>query len=160
MMAFRRTTSALPIDIEEVQVGGVESWDPWAEFEVLQARIDALIEAFAARFPGLPVARKLGFFPQCDLFEREDACVVRVALPGVLEEDVEIAFERGMLVVRGERDVPPAAAAARPILRELRDGYFERRIRIPFEVAADRIEAEFADGILSVILRKASGEKP
>jgi HSP20 family protein len=91
--------------------------------------------------------------PPADVYETDRELLIEIALPGVKSEAVEVGFESGLLMVRGERELPviPGPAVIRRM--ELPHGRFERRIRLPagrYEFA----ERGFQDGCLQLVLRK------
>ncbi|WP_434212290.1 Hsp20/alpha crystallin family protein [[Pseudomonas] boreopolis] len=98
---------------------------------------------------GMPVAG----WPSVDLVERDREIVVSAELPGLQEKDVEVLFENGQLVLRGERRGERDDPARR--IGERWYGRFERRIPLDVEVEVDAARAEFRDGVLSVTLPKS-----
>jgi HSP20 family molecular chaperone IbpA len=91
--------------------------------------------------------------PPADVYETDRRLLIEIALPGVKPGGIEVGFESGLLVVRGERNLP--AIPGRAVIRrmEIPHGRFERRIRLPagrYEFA----ERSFADGCLQLVLRK------
>lgn len=131
----------------------MERWDPWQRLTAIQTEVSRLLEEFLAKFPAGSTARRIDFAPQCDVYETGDALHVRVALPGMIEEDIEIALEHGVLAIRGERE-PPPEARGRPLVEEWRYGYFERRFEVPWVTDPAGIHAEYADGVLEIRVAK------
>ena len=68
--------------------------------------------------PVEPVPLPPAFVPRVDVLQIEGAIVIRVAVPGVLEEDIDLSFDADCVVVRGELQQPPIADEARALLRE------------------------------------------
>ena len=104
-----------------------------------------------------------GWVPPMDVAERGDAYVVHTELPGVASEQVELAFEQNVLTIRGTK-APSFDAANEGELRlfaaERISGSFERSVRLPEYVDADRIEATFVNGLLTITVPKAEAAKP
>lgn len=97
-------------------------------------------------------------FPAMNGWETQDAVVFEAELPGFRPEDVEVLFEGRVLTLKGRREVAePEGAAA--VLRERASGAFERALRVSVPVDAERIEAEFRDGVLRVRLPKAASAR-
>jgi HSP20 family molecular chaperone IbpA len=95
------------------------------------------------------------FSPVADVYEVEGVFVVRLAVPGVLEEDIDISFGPEGLTVRGELEPPVAAeeaerGAGRVIVGEWRYGYFERCIALPGEYDTTRLHVEVESGVLEI----------
>src|SRR5215208_4225234 len=97
-----------------------------------------------------------------DVLERADDYVVVADLPGVSPEQVEISFEHNTLTVRGARPWPfnIDGGELRVYSAERWTGAFERSVRLPEYVEGDRIEATFANGVLTVTVPKAAAAKP
>jgi len=96
--------------------------------------------------------------PAFDVAERKDAYVLLAELPGVNPEDVEVAFEQNVLTVRGTKRPSFDTAKAgelRLYAAERLAGRFERSVRLPESVDADRIDAAFAHGLLTITVPKA-----
>lgn len=96
--------------------------------------------------------------PPIDLAERVDAYVLSTELPGVDPATVDVGFEQNVLTIKGSRSAPaenPEQGAVKVLSRERRFGAFERSLRFPDSVDADRIEATFKHGVLTIVVPKA-----
>lgn len=121
--------------------------DPWQEFGDILRKTDGLMSSFLDRLGGRegpPVA----FVPRCDLLRTPREYVFRMALPGVLEEDIDLTIAGRLLTVRGEREDPFAPGSGEVLNRELRDGYFERSFSLPFALEPEKVKVRFSEGIL------------
>lgn len=92
--------------------------------------------------------------PTTDIFARGSDLVIRCELPGVAPEDLEVSFSHGNLSISGERhrdeeERQPYYANERYF------GAFRRDITLPEGVAESGIQAEFAEGLLTVTVFKA-----
>ena len=94
--------------------------------------------------------------PPVDISERKDAYLVAVELPGVGIEDLEITFQDGLLMIQGERHPAHDPAAEKVYRAEGRYGAFRRSITLPSHVMADAIEATAQDGVLQILVPKAT----
>jgi HSP20 family protein len=81
--------------------------------------------------------------------------IVRLELPGVEKADCEAVVEGNVLYVRGEKRVDSTAVSGSYFIRQCAYGSFERAIPLPCAVHADRAEAQFRNGVLTVRLPKA-----
>ena len=86
-----------------------------------------------------------------DLYEHDDALVVRFELPGVKKENVTLNLEKDVLTVDVHDEAKDEETARQPRAR--------RAIRVPVDVKAGEIGAELRDGVLSVTLPKADAAK-
>jgi HSP20 family protein len=101
-----------------------------------------------------------GFAPPVDIFEDKDAFHLKVELPGMKTDDVHLHVENGVLTVHGERKLER---------EDNRDGYhrvessygaFARSFSLPKTVDGDHLEAEMANGVLSVRIPKQPAPEP
>ncbi len=97
-----------------------------------------------------------------DVHETPEAFVVSATLPGVGADDVDVTVFGDTLRIAGRRQEERRAGAegGRWLLREQRFGAFSRTVRLPAEVKAEAVAAEFGDGILTVTLPKADTARP
>jgi HSP20 family molecular chaperone IbpA len=93
-----------------------------------------------------------------DVWATPEAFQVNAYLPGVNPEDVEITFEADELTIHG--NLPAAPEGAEFIKRELYHGGFSRRLSFNVPVNAEAIEAQFHNGLLTLIVPKAEAVKP
>ncbi len=91
--------------------------------------------------------------PPTDLFESEEALVVRVEIAGMKEEDFEVALENNVLLIAGARSDSPERRAYHQM--EIRFGKFATSVALPVPVDAEVARAEYKDGFLTVTLPKA-----
>jgi HSP20 family protein len=91
--------------------------------------------------------------PPTDLFESDDAIVVRVEIAGMREEDFEVALENNVLMVSGTRTDLPDRRAYHQM--EIRFGKFATSVALPVPVHVASARAEYKDGFLTVTLPKA-----
>ncbi len=91
--------------------------------------------------------------PPTDVYETEDAYVVRVEVAGIRETDFEITFENGILAVSGVRPELPGRRAYHQM--EIHFGKFSTAVAVPGPVDLDRSAADYKDGFLIVSMPKA-----
>jgi HSP20 family protein len=94
--------------------------------------------------------------PPADVFQTEDAVVVQVELAGVKEEDIDITLFADHLAISGVRHsrVPPGTAAYQ--LAAILYGDFRVEVPVATPVERDQVNASYEDGLLTVILPKAT----
>ena len=91
--------------------------------------------------------------PDVDVFETEDAVVVRAELAGVRRDDLRVTVDGDLLRIRGRRG-GGGATAVRLHQMEIATGPFERCLRVPVDVDRDRVTARLEDGLLTVTLAR------
>ncbi|RME84917.1 MAG: Hsp20/alpha crystallin family protein [Caldilineae bacterium] len=95
-----------------------------------------------------------------DVFERNDAIVVQATLPGVSHDDIEIIERDGLLTIRAEAREEKEYEDRGWLRRERRYGAWQRTLRLPVDVKADKAKATLENGVLTIELPKArAGEK-
>lgn len=94
------------------------------------------------------------FAPAVDIFEDDDAFVVKVELPGMRESDVHVEFAHGIMTIRGERGLenPDRRQGYHRIERSY--GAFSRAFALPAFVDERRAITSMEDGVLGVTLPK------
>ena len=124
-------------------------------------RMLTLNRALDQAFNGMGASRV--WVPALDVAERGDAYLVHAELPGVSPDQVDVRFEQNVLTIRGTK---PASfdvsndGEVRVFAAERVHGSFERSIRLPEFVDADRIDASFDNGLLTVTIPKAQTAQP
>ena len=106
-------------------------------------------------FDEIPAARRArGIeFPYINLYEKDDRIVVKVLIPGVNQNDINVELTDAALVIGGKRK---ADLVDMPYIRREREfGEFRKSIKLPYAVDRNRISANLANGILTVTLEKS-----
>ena len=101
-----------------------------------------------------------GWSPAVDVYEKGDSLVVKVELPGVKQDEVEVSASDDALTVKGQRTREAGVKDADYDRSEIAYGNFYRSVALPSNVDTKNIEAVFEDGILRVTLQRAAGTKP
>ena len=109
-----------------------------------------------------PVVRgdKSGFVPAVDMYQDENNVVVEAQLAGIDPENVEISIENDVLVIKGESEKTSEVEDKNYYKKEIKRGNFYRTIQLPAHVNGDLADAEASDGVLKIIIPKASEVKP
>lgn len=102
----------------------------------------------------------MAWAPSIDMYEKEDAFIIRTELPGVNMEDVDISVTGDTLTIKGERKLPEDVKEEEYECCEVCYGSFSRSIVLPKATEADKIEATLQNGILEVRLPKVPEAKP
>lgn len=100
-----------------------------------------------------------GSYPSLDIFSQGDNAVVTAELPGIKKEDISIEIKDNLLRISGERKVnfPENASVHR---LERRNRKFDRTVRLPVKVEVDKVQAEYKNGVLRLVLPRAEADKP
>ncbi len=95
-----------------------------------------------------------------DVIETEDSFIVKASLPGINPEELDITFTDNVLTIKGEIKQEQDIEEGKYHLRERRYGLFQRSIALPVPVNADKIEATYKDGVLTLSIPKVEEIKP
>jgi HSP20 family molecular chaperone IbpA len=98
------------------------------------------------------------FEPPVDIFETEEALVVRADLPGVRPEDVQTTLKDNLLVISAT--VQPPDPRWRPVYTEYQVGHFIRQFRLGQQIDQGKISAQMKEGVLTLTLPKADHARP
>lgn len=136
---------------------GLVSWNPQREMLSLRDAMDRLFEDTFTRWGLWDNDTRLARVP-LDAYTTDEEIIVNVAVPGVKPEDVEITHEGDTITIRGR--MPQRLENVNYIFSELFHGEFQRTLQLNVPVVADKIEATFENGILTLVLPKAEAVKP
>lgn len=135
-------------------------WEPMREMITLRDAMDRLFDdAFTRPWGVTDGGRGIGM-PAVDMYQTDDDVVVKLAVPGIKPEDVQISVTGDTLSIKGEMKETSDNKQKAYHIREQRWGAFERRLTLPTDVKADKAAAEFENGVLTVTLPKAEEVKP
>ncbi len=100
------------------------------------------------------------WLPPCDVFEDKNAVRIMAEIPGVNAEDVKISLENNLLTLRGEKRQQAEEQNERVHRYERSYGVFERTFSLPTTVDAEKIDAQYANGVLTIAIPKAERARP
>jgi HSP20 family protein len=98
--------------------------------------------------------------PSVDMSETDNAVEVRMDLPGVKSDDIDIQISGNMLTVTGQRQEEKEEKGRTFHRVERRSGSFSRSITLPTTVNENEVAAEYRDGVLNITLPKTEQSKP
>lgn len=120
-----------------------------------------LFEEFFNEFPLNSMAeRKETWVPSVDILEREGHLILRAELPGMTEKDIEVKLEGNTLTLRGERKMENEDKKNSYHRIESFYGSFTRSFRLPEGVDAEKINAEYKNGVLTVTIPQKPEVRP
>jgi HSP20 family protein len=91
-----------------------------------------------------------------DVYQTDDDIVIKSTIAGVRPEDIDISINNDMVTIRGKRDKDNEVTDENYYYRECYWGGFSRSIILPCDVKVDRIKASMKNGVLTVMLPKAT----
>jgi len=133
--------------------------DPFRELATLQDRFNTFFENFS-EVSGKDQLATGTFVPAVDIYEDEHNLVLKLEVPGLNEEDLNVSLENNTLTVAGERKFEKEEKEENFHRIERRYGSFTRTFRLPNTVDAEKVEAGYDKGILKITLAKRAEAKP
>ena len=118
----------------------------------LQSDINRLFDAFMS--PLDTTKTRAVMSPKLDVAELKDKFEIKAELPGMDEKDIELSLDDGLLTISGEKKAETEEKDKGYYLKECSYGTFSRSIRLPDNIADDKIEAKFKKGVLTIDLPK------
>jgi len=134
--------------------------DLFAEVDALQRQMDRLLGSRGSTSSIRAVER--GSFPAVNIGSTQDAIEVYVFAPGIDPGRVELTVDKGLLTIAGERQFPRADAGAKTSVyaRERVEGTFRRVIALPEDADAERVDANYRDGVLRIRVQRREALRP
>jgi HSP20 family protein len=126
--------------------------------------MDEFFRPFAPWFGRMPAVREFekeleaGWMPAAEIVELEKEYLIKLDLPEVKREDVQVLAEEGEIVIKGTRKYERDVKDEKVLRRETFYGEFERAFALPDNVDVKAIRAECKDGVLRVHLPKLAVE--
>lgn len=118
----------------------------------LQSDINRLFDAFMTPFEGTEIKRTLS--PKLDVAETKDKYEIKAEMPGIDEKDIELSMDEGVLTISGEKKTEAESDDKGYWLKECSYGSFSRSVRLPDNIADDKIVAKFNKGVLMIDVPK------
>lgn len=128
-------------------------WNPFREFE----------DRFGRVFAGLPADPEWNvgaWTPAIDIHEDENQYTLKADLPGIKKEDLSLTVVENVVTIKGERKQEMEKKEKGYHRIERSYGSFQRAFQIPGGVDANKVEASFENGVLTVALPKPEAAKP
>jgi HSP20 family protein len=141
-----------------MKVSTMTRWNAFHKGSSLQEQVNRLFEA---TFPNRGEQSSLTTWaPAVDIYETENALVLKADLPDMNEKDLDIQIENNMLTIRGERKFEQNVKEDNYLRVERTYGSFSRSFSLPSTVNNEAIRADYKNGVLTVELPKRAEAKP
>ncbi len=135
-------------------------WEPFRDLVSTQDRLNRLFnETFSRAFGEEPGAAGT-WTPAVDIYENDNNLVLKAELPGVDPKDVEVRVEDNTLYLKGERRFEKEVKEEHYHRIERAYGSFTRSFALPGSVSAEKVDAQYKDGVLTVTMPKREEAKP
>ncbi|MGV1098343.1 Hsp20/alpha crystallin family protein [Thiovibrio sp. JS02] len=130
-------------------------WKPLGELGTLRKEMDRLWNRFFEDSP-LSSMMTVSWAPNADISETKDKLIVKAELPGLAAADINISLSGDLLTIKGEKKKESEEKDEHHYCLERYYGGFQRTFRLPVEVLADKIDAKFDKGVLTITMPKSA----
>jgi len=134
-------------------------WEPFRDLMAMQDRMTRLFDETLSRIWKEEVPRGV-WSPPVDIMERENEVILKVDLPEMNQNDIDIKVEENTLIIRGERKFIKETPAGNYLQIERPYGTFQRTFAVPRGIDREKIKAAYKDGVLRVVLPKREEVHP
>jgi len=137
----------------------IVKYKPLRELHSMQEQMSRLLDMAWSREPGEEL-REGVWHPPVDIFENDEAVIIKAELPGVDQSDIEVKIEESMLVIRGERRQDTEVRKENYHRIERYYGPFQRSFSLPQSIDREKVTATCDKGVLTITLPKKEEIKP
>ena len=135
-------------------------WNPWREMDTFADRISRVFDGTLLPSNWTSEESALGNWkPVVDILDHEDKIVIKAELPGVDKKDIRVDLKDNVLTLEGERSHENEVKEDNYYRRERVYGKFHRSFMVPAGLEADKIKADYKDGVLNIEIPKPEEEK-
>ena len=134
----------------------LSSWNPFEELAGFRRLFD---EPFAGFFQDGSITPG-EWKPLMDVVETKEGITLKVEVPGMKQEDINISLEHNILTVRGERKHATETKEDGYTRFERSYGTFQRSVVLPSTLDSERVKATYKDGVLEIQLPKKEEAQP
>lgn len=138
----------------------ITRWDPFRDVVALQNRMNSFFQDFTRGQGESDALTTAAFVPPVDIYEDEHKVVLKLEVPGMKQEDLDVRVENNTLTIRGERKFEKEEKEENFHRIERRYGSFYRAFTLPNTVNTENVEAGYDAGVLKIELQKRAEAKP
>ena len=143
-------------------MNALSQWDPFRELEDMQHRLSSVLGRQIQRPQngGRESITVAEWVPLVDISEDDGEYLIKVDLPEVRKEEIEVTVENGVLILSGMRKFEEEEKSRKHHRIERAYGTFGRTFSLPDNADAEKVDAEFRDGVLRVHIGKSEAARP
>jgi HSP20 family protein len=134
-------------------------WEPFRDLMAMQDRMTRLFDETLSRIFKEEIPRKV-WSPPVDIVEREREVVIKMDLPEMDQNEIDIKVEENALIIQGERKFIKDTMDENYIQIERPYGTFQRTFAIPRTIDQEKIKASYKEGVLRITLPKKEASLP
>jgi HSP20 family protein len=134
------------------------TWNPWQEIDLFNHQLNQLFDDTLTPKKWHRLDNVVTV-PAAEISETEDALYLKLELPGIHVDDLDIQASEKSIAIRGERKAKTQSDADGLTRSEFRYGQFRRVIPLPARIQHTAVKADYKDGILQLTLPKTVAEQ-
>jgi len=134
-------------------------FEPFRQFPTLQDRINRVFRESYGEGDDQALTTS-SFAPAVDVYENEHSVVLKIEVPGIDENDIDVRLENNTLTVHGERKIERDEKEENYRRVERHYGSFTRTFTLPLTVDSEKVSANYDKGVLKIALPKKAEAKP
>src|ERR1700691_3426790 len=138
----------------------ITRWDPLREFATIQDRMNRLFRDSYGNEGREEALSNTAFAPPVDVYEDEHGVTLKIEVPGIDENDIDVRIENNTLTVHGERKFEKEEKEENYRRVERQYGSFTRTFTLPNTVDQESVSANYDKGVLNIKLAKKAEAKP
>jgi HSP20 family protein len=156
----------LPVKTETTSAPQSTKVAEWRPFDSLRNQVDRLFRDFEVGFLQSPFSREIDNFwqrdfgfavkPAIDIVDKDNHYEVTAELPGLDAKNIDLQLSDGVLTIKGEKKEEKEEKTKDRYVSERRYGSFRRSLQVPTSVDADKIDASYKSGVLTITLPKSA----
>ena len=140
-------------------MASIVRWEPFRDMVALREAMDRMVEEGMVRAPAPFAGWAPGGLP-VDMYETDESVVVKTAIPGVDADEIEVSVTGDTLTIRAETKEESEIKRENYLRRERRFGSCCRSVALPGGLEAEKADADYTDGVLTLTFPKAEEVKP
>jgi HSP20 family protein len=152
----------MKLRLEKRNMNALSRWDPFRELEDMQHRLSSVLSRQAQRPQngGRESITVAEWAPLVDISEDDNEYLIKADLADVKKEEIKVTVENGVLFLSGERKLEKDEKGRKYHRIERAYGSFGRSFSLPDDADAEKVNAEFNDGVLKLHIAKSEAARP
>jgi HSP20 family protein len=134
-------------------------WEPFRDLMAMQDRMTRLFDETLSRIWKEEVPRGV-WSPPVDIMEKGSEVILKMDIPEMNQNEIEIKVEENTLIIQGERKFIKESSDTNYLQIERPYGTFQRTFAIPRGIDQEKIKAAYKDGVLRVVLSRREEVRP
>ncbi len=127
-------------------------WDPWSQFDRLNREVNSIFT--------MPRRQPSAAYPPLNIHTGEEDVVITTEIAGIDPADIDLTVTGDVLSIKGTRKAHEAKEGETWHRRERGSGSFYRTVQLPYNVEGNKVQADYVNGVLRIVLPRAEADKP